>query len=67
MLAIQHGRWLIKCNECPIRVDLAPAAMPKELLRMPSGWLDLGGDRHVCMQCAPKHAFSSVRASIAPK
>jgi len=53
MLAIQHGRWYIKCNECPIRVDLAPAAMPKDQLRMPSGWFHLGGDKHACMQCAP--------------
>lgn len=54
MFAIQQGRWYIKCNECPIRIDLAPGAMPKDRLRTPSGWLNLGRDAHVCMQCASK-------------
>ena len=52
MLAIQHGRWVVKCNECPIRIDVAPAAMPEDRLRMPTGWLSLGDGAHICMQCA---------------
>ena len=51
MLAVKDERWILKCNECPIRMDIAPAAMPKERLRMPTGWLDLGDNAHVCQQC----------------
>jgi hypothetical protein len=52
MLAERDGRWMLKCNECPIRMDLAPAVRPKETLRMPTGWIDLGDGAHVCQQCA---------------
>ena len=52
MLAVKDERWVMKCNECPVRLDVAPALKPKESLRMPSGWLDLGDGAHVCIQCA---------------
>lgn len=35
-------------------MDLAPARMPEEHLRLPTGWLDLGDNAHVCPQCSPK-------------
>ena len=54
MLAIRDKHWVIKCNECPIRMELGPAAMPEERLRLPSGWLDLGDGAHACIQCAPR-------------
>jgi hypothetical protein len=63
MLAIQQGRWYVKCDGCPIRIDLAPGAMPRDMLRMPSGWLGLGGDRHVCLQCQPKALSGQLGAS----
>jgi len=25
--------------------------MPKDIIRMPTGWLDLGDNAHVCQQC----------------
>ena len=51
MLRVKDGRWLMKCNECPIQMDLAPAAFPEERIRPPTGWLDLGDGAHVCSQC----------------
>ena len=51
MLAVRDGRWVLKCNECPLRIDVAPERMPKDIIRMPTGWLDLGDNAHVCMQC----------------
>ena len=55
MFVSDQGRWLIKWDECPIRVDLAPGAMPVDQLRLPTGWLDLGEGKHVCGQCAQRH------------
>jgi hypothetical protein len=54
MLAVRDDRWFMKCNECPIRIDVAPARMPEELIRTPSGWLALGDGAHVCPQCSPR-------------
>ena len=54
VLAVRAERWGLKCNECPVRMDLAPARMPEEQLRLPTGWLDLGDNAHVCPQCSPK-------------
>jgi len=54
MLAARDGRWFVKCNECPVRMDVAPAAMPEEQVRMPSGWINLGDNAHVCPQCSPR-------------
>jgi hypothetical protein len=53
MLAKREDRWFVKCNECPVRMDVAPSIMPKEHIRMPSGWIDLGDNAHVCPQCSP--------------
>ncbi|MDQ1494474.1 MAG: hypothetical protein QOG69_957 [Actinomycetota bacterium] len=52
MLAVREGRWVLKCNECPVRMDLARGLVPKEQLRMPTGWVDLGDNAHVCTQCS---------------
>ena len=54
MLAVRDDRWFLKCNECPIRMDVAPARMPEDHIRMPSGWMNLGDNAHVCPQCAPR-------------
>jgi hypothetical protein len=54
MLSARDDRWFVKCNECPLRMDVAPARMPKDLIRMPSGWLDLGDNAHACPQCSPR-------------
>jgi hypothetical protein len=54
MLAVRDDRWFMKCNECPVRMDVAPARMPEEQVRTPSGWIDLGDNAHACPQCAPR-------------
>ena len=54
MLAVRGDRWIIKCNECPVRMDVAPARMPEDHIRMPSGWMNLGDGAHVCPQCSPR-------------
>jgi hypothetical protein len=62
VLSVRDGRWAVKCNECPIRMDLAPAAMPEERLRFPTGWMGLGDGAHVCPQCSPKWLSQMDRA-----
>jgi len=54
MLAVRDERWILKCNECPVRIDVAPSRMPEERIRMPTGWLDLGDRAHVCPLCSPR-------------
>jgi hypothetical protein len=54
VLAVRDNRWRVKCNECPVQMDLGPGRMPEEHLRLPTGWLDLGDGAHVCPQCSPR-------------
>jgi hypothetical protein len=61
VLAVRGDRWHMKCNECPIRIDVAPGRMPEELVRMPSGWLNLGDGAHVCPQCSPRWTGSLMK------
>ena len=63
MLAVRGDRWHMKCNECPIRLDVAPARMPVELVKTPTGWLNLGDGAQVCPQCSPRWTQSLLRAS----
>ena len=62
MLALRDDRWFVKCNECPVRMDVAPGRMPEEHIRMPSGWLSLGDNAHVCPQCAQNWAPGVARS-----
>jgi hypothetical protein len=68
MLAVRDDRWFMKCNECPIRIDVAPARMPAEMIRTPSGWVDLGDNAHVCPQCSPRWIDTlRARAGLVPR
>jgi hypothetical protein len=62
VLAVRGERWGLKCNECPVQLDLAPARMPKDNMRLPTGWLDLGDGAHACPNCAPRWLEPMMRA-----
>jgi hypothetical protein len=49
---IAEKRMTIHCDKCPVRLDLGPAQAALNRNRMPSGWLALGDDRHLCPQCS---------------
>lgn len=67
MLAPRDGRWKVKCNECPVQMDLAPERMPEEQLRYPTGWINLGDNAHVCPQCAPRWTGQIMQAARAQR
>jgi hypothetical protein len=50
----EDDRSVIHCDRCPIRLDLGPAAIVKQHLRMPSAWIQDGPDHHLCPTCAQK-------------
>lgn len=54
MIRDESGRSVIHCDRCPVRLDLGPAAIVVNHLRMPSGWLQDGPDHHLCPMCARK-------------
>jgi hypothetical protein len=47
------GRLVLHCNRCPVRLDLGPYMAATRRNRTPSGWVNLGGDHHVCPSCSP--------------
>jgi hypothetical protein len=51
-LKVQGDRWILQCNSCSVKMDLARDAVPRDHLRMPTGWLDLGDDHHACTHCS---------------
>ena len=54
MIIEEAGRSVIHCDRCPIRLDLGPAAIVKQRLRMPSAWISDAPDHHLCPTCAEK-------------
>lgn len=54
MIREEGGRSVIHCDRCPIRLDLGPAAIVQQHLRMPSAWLQDAPDHHLCPTCAQK-------------
>lgn len=53
MIEEQAGRAIMKCDRCPIRLDLGPyQAVLHRGERMPSMWMKAGSGRHLCPQCS---------------
>jgi hypothetical protein len=48
-----HGRTLVCCDNCPVRLDLGDARAVRARNRTPSGWIRVGADRHYCPSCSP--------------
>jgi hypothetical protein len=48
------GRLLLRCNCCPVQLDLGPVNVARAKNRTPSGWLRTGADSHHCPQCWPR-------------
>jgi hypothetical protein len=58
----ESGRKVIRCDRCPIRLDLGPAAIVSMRLRMPSGWVQDQPDHHLCPSCARRAVDEMVAA-----
>lgn len=55
MLVEQDGRAIMKCDRCPIRLDLGPyQVVTHRRERMPSMWMKAGQGEHLCPQCASR-------------
>jgi len=50
---VETGRLVIFCDQCPVRLDLGPAEAVRNRNRTPSGWVNIGHDRHCCPRCSP--------------
>ena len=48
-----EGRLVLHCDRCSVRLDMGPYMAVARRNRTPSGWVNLGGDRHVCPSCSP--------------
>jgi hypothetical protein len=55
----RSGRVILSCDHCPVRMDLGPEQAVRARNRMPSGWVNLGSDRHFCTSCAQNISFVS--------
>jgi uncharacterized protein (UPF0212 family) len=62
MLITAHGRVVIACDDCPVRMDLGPQSAVEHRNRMPSMWVNIGQGRHACPNCAAQHAARFQRA-----
>jgi hypothetical protein len=50
----EGGRSVIHCDSCPVRLDLGPAAIVKQHLRMPSAWMQDEPGHHLCPTCTQR-------------
>ena len=60
MLFIERQRLIIRCDSCPVRLDLGPGHVARHV-RMPSGWMNMGQDTHMCPLCAAPRLVSLAR------
>ena len=52
---------VISCDRCNARLDLGPANRSPYARRMPSGWISLGENKHLCGLCSPGYTSSFLR------
>ena len=64
MLFIERQRLVIRCDSCPVRLDLGPEHVARHL-RMPSGWMSVEADRHVCPLCSAPQLVSLAKSVAA--
>ena len=57
------GRLVLTCDRCPVRLDLGPYMAAARRNRTPSGWINLGGDRHACPSCSPGISLAALAMS----
>jgi hypothetical protein len=55
----RSGRVRLLCDHCPVQIDLGPEPAVRARNRMPSGWVNLGDNRHFCTGCAQTISFVS--------
>jgi hypothetical protein len=48
-----HGRTLVCCDKCPVRLDLGLTLAVRARNRTPSGWISAGTNLHYCPLCSP--------------
>ncbi|HEX4720115.1 MAG TPA: hypothetical protein VH300_16450 [Thermoleophilaceae bacterium] len=60
MIREEGGRSVLHCDRCPVRLDLGPAAIVQQHLRMPSSWIRDAPDHHLCPTCFRKSLSEAV-------
>jgi hypothetical protein len=53
MLGEEADRLVVRCDHCPVRLDLGPVTAARARNRMPSAWISAGLGKHYCPVCAP--------------
>ena len=64
MLYIERQRLVIRCDHCPVRLDLGPEHVARHL-RMPSGWFTVAADEHMCPLCSAPRLVSLAKSVAA--
>ena len=64
MLFIERRRVVIRCDHCPVRLDLGPDHIAGRA-RMPSGWLSREGGEHMCPLCSAPRLVQAAKAALA--
>lgn len=56
MLSVEGSpeRLIIRCDRCPIRMDLGPAQIARQRGGTPTGWLRVTEQKHLCPSCGSK-------------
>ena len=62
-----HGRTLVCCDKCPVRLDLGDSRVVRARNRTPSGWLSAGANAHYCPNCSPHMSLAALFAREASK
>jgi len=57
MLLTERQRLVIRCDRCPVRLDLGPDHLAPHL-KLPSGWFRLDSVRHMCPLCSAPEIVS---------
>ena len=47
-------RLIIRCNRCPVQMDLGPAQIAQRRGATPTGWIRITAEEHICPTCANK-------------
>jgi hypothetical protein len=62
----ESGHLIVRCDNCPVRMDMGNAMLARQRNRTPSGWIAIGAGRHYCPSCSASVGLARL-ASAAPR
>lgn len=65
MIREDADRLVLRCDRCPVRLDLGPANAVRARNRTPSGWIKTARDTHYCPLCSPNISVAAMFAASA--